>query len=186
MMKFYKLPEEQEDLEKKIKDQAQKSLKEIEERGPEMIAEISTSLATHNKCNLTDTENSGGFSILAPDGDEDMCALLLCNECKVYYLDCYHDTFFPDNDRQNFGFQQELTSEQAAIVKEAIANCQNPHRKHCRCEHHDQLGNILYKDFMEVLKQEMPKKGFGWSEEKGTWVQIGKEDTRLPEDPEGS
>jgi hypothetical protein len=34
------------------------------------------------------------------------------------------------------------------------------------------LGEILYREFMEYAKKEMPKRGFKWSDKEGTWVEI--------------
>ena len=158
-----------EKLEKELRDKIKGSIEELKRHGPEIITRAITCSFTHQKCNSLETQKFGDFSILSPCGDEEICCLLFCNKCQFYYLDCYHDQFIGDGD---FTYQQEITPEEAEIVKEAILKCKNPHDKHCRCEHHQKLGEILYRDFMEFAKKEMPKRGFRWSDKEGTWVKI--------------
>lgn len=159
-----------EKLEKQLRDKIKRSKEKLEKHGSEIITRAITRSLTHQKCNSLETLKFGSFSILAPCGDEEVCCLLFCNRCQVYYFDCYHDQFIGDGD---FTFQQQITPEEAEMVKEAISKCENPHNKHCRCKYHEKLGDILlYRDFMEFAKQEMPKVGFKWSDEEKTWVKI--------------
>lgn len=146
-----------EKLEKELRDKIKRSIKELEEHGSEIIMRAITRSFTHQKCSFFETQKLGGFSILASDGDEEVCSLLFCERCQVYYLNCYHDQFIGDGD---FIYQREITPEEAEIVKEAISGCEDSYNKHCRCKYHEKLGEILYRDFMEHAKKEMPKKGF--------------------------
>lgn len=123
----------------------------------------------HGKCKTINTRVISGFSIFSPCGDEEVCSLMFCENCQSYHLNCYHDQFIGDGD---FTYKQEVTKEEAEVVKEAILKCENPHDKHCRCKYHEKLGEILYRDFMEFAKQEMLKKDFKWSDEEKTWVKI--------------
>ena len=144
-----------EKLVKQLQDKAKRYIKEIEEHGPEIMEEAIIYSFTHQVCNSLETQKLGGFSIFAPDGDEEVCSLLFCEKCQVYYLDCYHDQFMVNGD---FIFQKHITPEEAEVVKEAVSKCENSFNKYCRCKHHEKLGQILYRDFMEFLKQEMIKK----------------------------
>lgn len=156
-------------LKKQLRDKIKSSIEELKKYGSEIIAGAILSSFTHQNCNSLETQNFGSFSILAPCGDEEVCGLLFCDRCQVHYLDCYHDQFIGDDD---FTFQKQIAPEEAETVKEAILKCENPHDKYCRCEYHEKLGEILYRDFMEFAKQEMQKSGFKWGDKEKTWVEI--------------
>ncbi len=155
--------------EEKIRELLKDYQKEIEAFGLDLVWPAVFEKHYHKKCRSINTRVVGGFSILSPCGDEETCSLTFCEKCQLFYLNCYHDQFIGNED---FTYEREITQEEAEVVKEAISKCENPHNKHCRCEHHKKLGEILYGDFMEFLKQEMPKSGFQWSDEEKTWVEI--------------
>lgn len=96
------------------------------------------------------------FSTLAPDGDDDMWALMLCDKCNSYYLDCYHD-HFAGND--TFSFKRKVTAEEIEMVKKLVSNCKDPYNQHCRCKDHEKLARSLYKGFKEYQEKEMQKAG---------------------------
>lgn len=127
----------------------------------------------HKKCGSINLQQIGdGFSILAPDGDEEVCSLVFCEKCQSYRLNCFHDQFMGDED---FTYEKELAPKEAEIAKEVILKCEKPDNKHCRCKYHEKMGDILYGGFLELLKQEMPKEGFKWSDKEKTWVEIDRE-----------
>lgn len=148
-------------LEKELIGKIKKSIEEIEKRGSELIAEKIVGSLTHQRCNYCDTQRFSGFSTQGPAGGEEICRLLFCNKCKVYYFDCYYDPFMGDD---GFVYQQEITPEEAKAAKRAISKCKNPHNKYCSCKHHRRLRRILYKD----LFAQMPKGGFNVPKEKKT------------------
>lgn len=107
-------------------------------------------IVVHEICHTSNNKMVGGFSVVAPDGDEEVCGLFYCKNCNSYFLDCYHDEFIGDGD---FIFQKQISDSDAKFIRNLDKYCTDPNRKTCQCKCHKLFSEYMYGNFEKVLKR---------------------------------